>query len=251
MGLYKIVKLDTISIMETKQELQQAELNELVLPELKNFKTTPTLVAEALRNGILKGVIRSGQTLRQEELAATFGVSRIPVREAFRQLEAEGLIKIYPHRGAVVSSLSAFEVQELFEIRVPLETTALRLAIPNMTVLDLQKAARILDLADREEASGRWGELNWDFHASLYAPAARPRLVAMLVNLEQNVDRYMRLVLTGLDYQQHSQAEHRELLAACRDKDIEKAVALLTGHIEAAGQKLTAYLRQSEEPKPV
>jgi DNA-binding GntR family transcriptional regulator len=241
--------------METKQEIQQEDLNELALPALKNFKTTPTLVAEALRNGILKGVIRSGQTLRQEELAATFGVSRIPVREAFRQLEAEGLIKIYPHRGAVVSSLSAFEVQELFEIRVPLETTALRLAIPHMTALDLQKAARILDLADREEAggraSGRWGELNWDFHAALYAPAARPRLLAMLVNLEQNVDRYMRLVLTGLDYQQHSQAEHRELLAACRAKEVEKAVALLTGHIEAAGQKLTVYLRQSEEPGPV
>ena len=219
----------------------------MILPELKNFKTTPTLVAEALRNGILKGVIRSGQTLRQEELAAAFGVSRIPVREAFRQLETEGLIKINPHRGAVVSSLSAFEVQELFEIRVPLETTALRLAIPNLTGLDLQKAARILDLADREETSSRWGELNWDFHAALYAAAGRPRLLAMLVNLEQNVDRYMRLVLTGMDYQQHSQAEHRELLAACRAKDVEKAAALLTGHIEAAGQKLTAYLRQAEK----
>ena len=85
------------------------EIDELVLPELKNFKTTPTLVAEALRKGILKGMIKAGQVLRQEDLAERFGVSRIPIREAFRQLEAEGLIKIYPHRGAVVSSLSAWE----------------------------------------------------------------------------------------------------------------------------------------------
>src|SRR4051812_22638778 len=149
------------------------EIDELVLPELKNFKTTPTLVAEALRNGILKGIIKAGQVLRQEDLAERLGVSRIPVREAFRQLEAEGLIKIYPHRGAVVSSLSALEVQELFEIRVPLETTALRLAIPNLTALDLQKAARILELADREPSGERWGELNWEFHAALYAAAGR------------------------------------------------------------------------------
>ena len=249
MGLYKIVKLDTISNMETNTKVK-TEIPGLILPELKNLKTTPTLVAEALRSGILKGAIRPGQTLRQEELAAALGVSRIPVREALRQLEAEGLVKIYPHRGAVVSSLSAFEVQELFEIRVPLETTALRLAIPDLTGLDLQKAARILDLADREEASSRWGELNWDFHAALYVAAGRPRLLALLVNLEQNVDRYMRLVLTGMDYQRHSQAEHRELLAACREKDVEKAVALLTGHIEAAGQKLTAFLRQAEKIEP-
>lgn len=225
------------------------ELAELVIPELKNFKTAPTLVAQALRKAILKGVIKGGQVLRQEELAAAFGVSRIPVREAFRQLEAEGLIKLYPHRGAVVNSLSALEVQELFEIRLPLETTALRLAIPNLTAADIQKATAILALADQEPANGRWGELNWEFHAALYAAARRPRLLAMLVNLQQNVDRYMRLVLTGLAYQAHSQAEHYRLLEACRNKEVEKAVTLLAAHIEAAGKRLVEYLQQAEEPK--
>ncbi len=225
------------------------EIDELVLPELKNFKTTPTLVAEALRKGILKGMIKAGQVLRQEDLAERFGVSRIPIREAFRQLEAEGLIKIYPHRGAVVSSLSAMEVQELFEIRIPLETTALRLAIPNLTAFELKKAANLLELADQEQSTGRWGELNWEFHAALYVAAGRPRLLAMLVNLQQNVDRYMRLVLTGLDYQAHSQSEHYRLLEACQDKEIEQAVILLASHIEAAGKSLTDYLRQAEQAK--
>jgi DNA-binding GntR family transcriptional regulator len=225
------------------------ELDQLIVPELKNFKTTPTLVAEALRKGILQGLIKGGRVLRQEELAAAFGVSRIPIREAFRQLEAEGLIKLYPHRGAVVSSLSALEVQELFEIRLPLETTALRLAIPNLTGADIQKAANILQLADQTPSGGHWGELNWEFHAALYAPARRPRLLAMLVNLQENVDRYMRLVLTGMDYQAHSQAEHYRLLEACRSEEVEKAVALLAAHIEVAGQRLVEYLRKAEEPK--
>jgi DNA-binding GntR family transcriptional regulator len=222
------------------------EMTELVRQQLKQYKTTPTLLADALRTAILRGILKGGQTLRQEELAASFGVSRMPLREAFRQLEAEGLLTIYPHKGAVVTELSAQEVEELYEIRLALETTALTKAIPNLTSQHFERAENLLAQADEGSDIGRWGELNWQFHATLYEAANRPRLLAMLERVHHSVDRYMRLELATLDYQAHSQAEHQILLAACREQEIERAVGILQEHIESAGKLLVAFLENAK-----
>src|SRR5262245_22263850 len=93
----------------------------------------------------MAGVLPEGQQLRQEALAADLGVSRIPVREALRQLEAEGFVAIESHRGAVVSKLSLDEIIELFELRIRLEGWLLALAIPEMGVDDLEKAGAALE----------------------------------------------------------------------------------------------------------
>jgi DNA-binding GntR family transcriptional regulator len=218
------------------------ELNNLVTEELKKHRTAPNLVAAALRKAILRGELKAGQVLRQEELAAVFGVSRIPLREAFRKLEAEGLITLYPHKGAVVTALSAAEAQELYEIRWVLETTALKFAMPNYTATDFQKAERILQATDTETDPVRWSELNRDFHLTLYTPSKRPRLLALLENLHHSVDRYMRFEFITMDYRPHSQAEHYQILQACQNKDLATATALLSTHIEKAGKLLVAYL---------
>lgn len=226
------------------------ELKDFVASQnIKLYKTTPSLIADALRQAILEGVIQGGQVLRQEELATSFGVSRMPIREALHQLEAEGWLTIYPHRGAVVTSLNASEAQELYEIRLDLEISALKKAFPNITPQDLQKAQNIVEQLDREQNIARWGELNRDFHAALYAPANRPRLLALIENLHVSVDRYMRVELTTLDYQARSQTEHRQLLEACRTGDLDQALKLLSTHIENAGKHLVEYLK-SETQQP-
>ncbi len=221
-------------------------INKLLNEGIKRYKTTPDLIVEALRKAILRGEYKAGQNLRQEELADRFGVSRIPVREAMRQLEAEGFITIYPNRGAIVTELSALEAQELYEIRLALESTALRLAIPKITTEALRLTEDILDKTDRETEANNLGELNWEFHAALYLPACRPRLFGMMHNLHLSVDRYMRFKYTALDYRNKSQTEHHRLLAACREKKIEEAVGLLSEHTEAAGKVLVAYLEQEK-----
>ncbi|HEX2913655.1 MAG TPA: GntR family transcriptional regulator [Chloroflexia bacterium] len=223
------------------------EINDLVTAEIRQYKTTPNLIADALRKGIVRGVIKGGQTLRQEELAATFGVSRIPIREAFRQLEAEGLITIYPHRGAVVTELSPQEAQELYEIRLVLETTALEKAIPRLKQEDFKKAQAIIAATEGQTDISHLGELNWEFHSTLYAAAGRPRLLSMLTNLHLTVDRYMRFELAALDYLPKSQQEHSALLEACRQQEVEKAVGLLREHIESAGKLLVDYLVNSQQ----
>lgn len=218
------------------------DLSDLAANVLQQQRSTPDLIADALRKAILRGLFQSGQSLRQDEIATQFGVSRIPVREALRQLEAEGLVTLYPNRGATVSALSPAEIQEICEIRIALETTVIQLAIPQMATSDLQKAKTILEMTQETEAS-RWAELNWEFHATLYTPANRPRLLSLIKTLHINIDRYVRLQIIKTNTLERSQQEHYQLLDACQQQDTKAAVKLLRRHIEAVGEKLVVYLQ--------
>lgn len=217
---------------------------------VRDRRTTPGMVADVLRDAIVHGVLKGGQLLRQDELAAQFGLSRIPVREALRQLEGEGLVTMNPHRGAMVSTLSGDELREICEIRTALETMAIRLAIPHLDEAALARAEEILQETDREtDVLGHWSRNNWLFHSTLYLPARRPRLLAMIKHLHDNVDRYLRLHVSMLNYKAKGQAEHWELLDACRRRDADAAVALLGRHIATVGVLLAEYLTEDHEPR--
>lgn len=212
-----------------------------------NSQTTPLtaeLIANSLRADILHGRFKSKQALRQDEIAAAFGVSKIPVREALIQLKAEGLVTFVPNRGAVVSELSPAEVDEIFTMRIALETVALGRAIPHLTVARLAQAESILQTIDYESNPVRWGELNWEFHATLYEAANLPRLLEQVKILHIQVARYLIIYLAGLDYQTVSQREHREILEACRQGNIAAAVAGLEQHLRSAADQLMAFLKE-------
>src|SRR5689334_1452859 len=126
-------------------------------------KTVAEAAAQELRSRILSGVLPGGSQLRQEVLAAELGVSRIPLREAFRLLVGEGLVTIVPHRGAVVSVLSPEEIGELFDLRALIEPELIRHAIPNMTEEDLRNAEDTLagyKSAFEQRDVESWGSLN-------------------------------------------------------------------------------------------
>jgi DNA-binding GntR family transcriptional regulator len=203
-------------------------------------------IADALRVAILRGNLESGQALKQDEIAAQFGISKIPVREALIQLKAEGLVNFYPNRGAFVSELSAAEADEIYVMRIALETAVLARAIPHLTVTDLKHAKEILDAIDQEENIAKWGELNWEFHATLYSPAALPRVMETIRTLHSNIARYLVLYLAGMAYQKKSQKEHRAILEACRHGNTEKAVAVLVVHLQGASDHLVAFLNKQE-----
>lgn len=216
----------------------------------QRYRTTPGLVAEVLREAILRNVLKGGGRLRQDEIAASLGVSRIPVREALRQLEAEGLVTFYPHRGAVVSELSHEEVQEIYEIRIPLETTAIRLAVPHLGEDDLRRAEQILEAMDGETDVARWNTLNREFHTSLYAPANRPRLLALINVLRTNVERYLRIYISLMHHKPSAQREHRQIVAACRRRDAAAAAKALESHLGNTSRSLVTYLRKSRRKGP-
>jgi len=149
----------------------------------------------------------------------------------------------------VVTPLEADEVQEIADIRISLESLALRLAMTGLTESRIEKAARALERLDRA-ADDLSGELNRDFHAALYAPCGRPRLLEMIADLHRKFDRYMCFLVTDLRYGRRSQAEHRRLLQAWRSGETDLALEELTRHIQAAGQRLVRRLREINPAGP-
>jgi DNA-binding GntR family transcriptional regulator len=200
---------------------------------------------------IIRGEIQEGEQLRQDAIAADLQVSRIPVREALRQLEAEGLIKIVAHRGAVVSSLSSEEIEELFEMRAVLESEVLRLSIPHLTESDFKQAEAILETYEKalwkEGDVGSWGRLNSQFHSTLYSRANRPHFMSIIRQINNNGDRYTRLQLYLTRAFERAKKEHRMLLELCRKRDSAAACELLKQHIHTAGRTLKESLEQRRE----
>src|SRR6202453_5416872 len=178
-------------------------------------------VAEKLRDQIIRGEIQEGAQLRQEAIANQYQVSRIPVREALRQLDAEGIFAIVPNRGAVVPALSADDVVELFSIRALLEPEVLKLSIPHLTEEDFSEADGVLQTyineLRRDDHVSAWGRLNWQFHSILYSRANQPRFMAIIRNVNNSGERYTRLQLYLTRGMERANQEHHQMLNLCRE----------------------------------
>jgi DNA-binding GntR family transcriptional regulator len=205
------------------------------------FRTTTEYVEATLKRAILAGVLAPGAPLRQEELAASFRVSRMPIREALRQLEAQALVDFEPHRGAVVVAITLEDALDNYAIRSALEPQALRYSLPNLGEADFAAAAEAIAAIDGESDPGRMGERNRRFHMALYGRAGLPRLTALVEQHLSNADRYLRFHLAAAG--DMGQDEHRALLEACRRRDAEGAVAILAAHLRRAMAGLEAFFR--------
>jgi DNA-binding GntR family transcriptional regulator len=214
------------------------------------YKTRTQLVVETLREKILSGEIKAGQPLRQAALAEELNVSRIPVREALLQLEAEGLVTFEPHKGATATELNASQVDELFELRAMLEGDLLASSIPNLSSEKLAEATDILAKLNKalgkENAANTWSELNSDYHNCLYSGANRPQTQDLVNTLNKNADRYIRMHLLWAGGISKAESEHNELLDLCKARNVEKAVAVLKQHILGSRDEIKAFLSERE-----
>ncbi len=209
-------------------------------------KLAPEVVREGLRDLILSGSLPSGYQLKQDEIAMRFGTSRIPVREALRQLASEGLIDFHPNRGAVVKDVSLEDVLQMLDIRIALECRALKLAIPNMAIEDFETAQAVLDEYDHSASPENWGEMNWRFHWALYVPCHRDKLLALIESNYGHVSRFVRTQVSLATGKTGPQKEHQELLRLCRENNTTEAVALLERHIEQTQKSLRSAIRRLE-----
>lgn len=214
-------------------------------PPRANTGTTPDVIHHQLRDDILRGVIEAGAPLRQIEIAQRFGSSRVPVREALRQLEAEGLVTFHPMRGASVTVLRPEDVLEMFDIRIGLECRALYLSVPNMTSDDFRRAEEILAEPYEDSDASQLDNQNWRFHSALYLPAHRPRLYAMIEANHFNAARFLRLRIATAHGKEQPLSEHAEILAACRAGNRENAVSLLWNHIDSARKALATEIHRN------
>lgn len=213
-------------------------------------KTRTQLVAEAIREKILTGEFKSGSPLRQAALAEELNVSRIPVREALLQLEAEGLVNFEAHKGASVTEVSASQVDEIFDLRALLEAELLRHSLDKLSVEDLQDAEALLEELETAMAAGdtqaATGHLNSAFHAKLYSRAERPQTRELVEQFSKNSERYVRMHILLAGGLNTAPEEHRELLKLCRAKRVDAACDYLIRHITGAKEDIKKLLIKME-----
>lgn len=200
----------------------------------KRQGTAPETIAAALRADILSGETKPGTLLRQEDLAARFAMSRIPVRDALRLLEAEGLVTIATNRGAQVTQLSRDEVAEIYHLRVLLEGDCLGLAIARMSEVELDRIERIRQRAEIDAATPEWNDGDWAFHEALYAPSRHVRQIETIKGLRTTSELYAAAHQALPKERKRWLADHRAIVAACRARRTADAVAALTAHLTAA-----------------
>ncbi|WP_170479849.1 GntR family transcriptional regulator [Ruegeria arenilitoris] len=208
-------------------------------------QSLPDVIASDLRERILRGELVEGETIRQEALADEYDVSRMPVREALKQLDAEGLVQLENNRGATVTEHSLDEISEIFDLRALIEVDLFRRAIPAMTAAQLQKCQGILDqmeLSYDVNDVSQWGMLNQRFHASLYAAAGRSLTNDLLHKVSLLSDRYIRMHLSVMKKRKRARKEHRELLELAKAGQVDAACGLLAQHIGRTKKQLVALI---------
>ena len=191
-------------------------------------------VFQVIRTAIVRGELPGDMPLRQDEISTALSVSHIPVREAFRQLEAQGLVRIYPNRGAVVTKLSCKELSDVMDTRILLEVGALRLALPHITEEDLARARELLELFSNEKDPIKGAELNLKLHFSLYDPCDNQTLLSLIDQMHANVDRYITPFFgkEEVSAELYTVDEHSQIISACESKDTELATAILRTHLQ-------------------
>lgn len=212
---------------------------------LEGYQPLRDMVFDVLMNAIMKGQLSPGERLLEVQLAEDMGVSRTPVREAIRRLELEGFVIMVPRKGAYVAGLSVNDVECVYEIRIALESLAVRLAASRMTDEDYQL---LDDLAERMTATWQegnveqWVALDAQFHELLYKFSRNERLVQMMNNIMEQLSRYRIISLADMSVRKNSLSEHHDLIEALRRHDSAAAEIAAAKHIENTKRSLIHML---------
>lgn len=207
--------------------------------------TTASDIANRIRVDLNAGTWAPGEALRQEELADRYGASRMPVREALLQLDAEGLVRMQPNRGAVVTTLDEHDVVEIFDLRRQVESYLLTHAIPRHDTKSLARVEAVQIELEAEDSRRGWLEGDKQFHARLYEPAARPRALAMAAMLREQVERYGLNLMTPESRKVEWAKEHRSLIAAAYNKDVKACVSALIEHLNKTQEVVQRQIQKS------
>jgi DNA-binding GntR family transcriptional regulator len=203
-------------------------------------------IAQALSERIVTGLLAPGMRLMQDHIAEEFQASHVPVREAFRKLEAQGLAVNKPRCGVRVSELDPAMVGEVTEMRAALEGLALSHALPRLREADLDAAREALAEGETSDQIAVWEAANRLFHLAITAPCGMPRLMTAINDLHRADARFLFATWKRLDWQPRSDTEHRAILDAVIRREGEEARKLLETHVREAGRALMERLRGME-----
>ncbi|MBZ9964922.1 GntR family transcriptional regulator [Mesorhizobium sp. BR1-1-2] len=199
-------------------------------------ETIALRIGKVLADRIISGAIEPGARLRQDHVAEEFHTSHVPVREAFRRLEAQGLAVSEPRRGVRVAAFDLGEVKEVAEMRAALEVLALRHAAPHLTSAILDRAEEATKAGDKSRDVRSWEEANRAFHRLILAPCGMSRLLATIDDLHAASARFLFAAWRS-EWETPTDQDHRAILAALRQGNTESAAATLGRHVQWIGRK--------------
>lgn len=205
------------------------------------------VVFESIRRAVITGDLADGHALRQEELARHFNTSRIPVREALTRLEQHGLVQIKRHHGYTVAGLTRAQIEEICRFRALLEGEIVARAVVRMSATALVQAKKCCEAFARERDPVRWGDLNRDFHYTLYRESNMPYHVEAVYNALEKTERYLVDQLRMAHSMTRARAEHKAILEACIARDAKTAARLTREHILGAYERFSEYLDKHPE----
>jgi DNA-binding GntR family transcriptional regulator len=211
-------------------------------------KTKNVAVYNKLRQSIIKGKLKPGQKVVMAELAKAFGLSETPVREAIRRLESEGYIDFTPHMGAIVTKIDEGELVEIYLIRIALEELAARLAGPHIGEKDidfLNRKNREMEAAVQQGQYENLAAMNKAFHLRIYKAAPFPRLYKMICDLWDTFERWPSVFSYVPERAAASVEEHKKIIQALRERDMEQADRLIKEQKERTMEALQKYMAQS------
>ena len=210
----------------------------------------PDQIAESIRTAILERELAPGTVLNQSSLAAQFGVSRIPLREALRTLAAEGLVTNQPGIGSIVTELTAHDVRELYDIRLALEPPLAEPIIENASrrqIGELESRIHEMEAAQASETP-EFSRINYQFHQDLYAIATSRhtrQIVFLAMNLTEPYSRVYLHILHGTD---RAQSEHHEMLDAIREGNVDRLRSAIEAHLTGAREALIRMATSGVDP---
>ncbi len=199
-------------------------------------ETVSVRISKVLAERIIAGELEPGARLGQDHVAEEFGVSHVPVREAFRRLESQGLVASEPRRGVRIAGFSIEEVREVAEMRAALEALALRNAAPHLTKAILDQAEEANKAGDRARDVRAWEEANRIFHRIILTPCGMPRLLKSIDDLQTASARFL---FSGwrAEWEAPTDRDHRAILDALRAGQADLAASVLARHVQTIGQK--------------
>jgi DNA-binding GntR family transcriptional regulator len=215
------------------------------------WRTAHEFVRETLRQAILRGDLTGGARLIQADLATQLRVSTTPVREALRDLATEGLITLDRHRGGVVRELNWDDMAEIRQIRQQLEPLAISLAVSGITADQLVEAERLCDRMEDVDDLATWVALNLRFHTLFHEATGAKRLAGILTGLEEAASVYVaQAQRSHPEIRRRAKAAHRGLIEACRERDVDQAIAAMEGHVGLPIEMTDQERRASETIDP-
>lgn len=214
------------------------------------FRTKSDLVYDRLRESILSGRLAPGETIDQEQVAAQLQVSRMPLRQALLKLEADDLIELRPHRSAVVTSLSAHAIEEIYAMRGALEPMLARVATPRLSEADCAELSALqqrMGEAVEAQDTRRFVDLDRAFHRRIYSASGYARAVEDTERLRDASDRYVAFYASYQSRARESLQEHEGILDACRTRDAQAAARLTEEHVGRGAVVLLGLVREGEK----